>query len=1206
MKTYSAKEFENIYGADAVSQFGKPVNTPTIFNPTPFKNVWTKAAEQIAQDIAFSRTNRITGKGDQFQGAKSAIIQGGLAPFRSIAAGFTGEGTKIGETMANAGIGQKLDTVGSFINKQVLPKGVSEKIGQTALDTIEGFNAMDLEQQNKQRNRLGVAEGLSFLLGSELKLKGLKDTGKIDYQYTINPNEEQVFTDVAKLSAKKDYKAEYAAQQSTKESTQQSSDAAFSQALNLREQIQAFGGEKRVGPQFTTSAKRVIAPSTPMFLEGTASRQNNIADLYDEYFTSAQKHIADVKQDPPLAQVGEEVGDAFNSVIKQQQAIGAVMGEELETYGSLRVSVQSAVQAALKQMSDSGLSFNPRTQQFVSFQGNAFAEKEVQMLVDFFAKVRLLGDTPTVRDLNNAISALRSELTFTKGSLGVQQVTNAERIINTTLHNLKQTLNPEINGISQLQRYWKANQAYSDLSTFIEEGSSYLGKVTQSGDYAKDASILKSSVQSLLNNGKKDWLLQLEALTDYPALDYAVIALQAMKDAGDYKGLSLLQVIKDQGIPTSKAGVTGAIIDKATDVGTRVVMGKPEEQTRAFLKSIGAKRTDLTKADKPVKAKADIPKTKEIISLEKQIAKNVAEQEKALRAGDITLLQKLKKIYSKLVNKLKAEIKFVKDNMGSEAGFANFAGGKAPKQYTKVSKDPDLKTKREVSMKDVAGNKFTVPEGTVLKPRINEKGQAIITVGKKEYVIPKNQYDNLKGQSDRAVAEPFAPELEGTKVTVRGTNTWKTQEQYMAKMEEKYGRGWKPKMTKQEKAEFERIAKADRDGTNNNTSTKYSQYTLPGGKSYREILVQAPETLKKGEFGDVIDKSQTYRSSHWDEPNVLFHLRMNDRDWNGKKVSFMEELQSDWARDARDGKDIPSNDMLKNWQIPATKKALLDAVDRDADIFAWINGAQTSERYKLSKQVENVKWETGKNADNGPKKVVELIPKGSSKMGFFVEADGIIRNSTVKEFEGKKLDEVLGKGMADSIMSKQSGTLEGEGLNFGGEWAHNLYDKQVRDIVKKLTGAEVKQADMGLGSGAKVKQWASEEFGTQLTYKQFENEGVGLVIRPVGGGQNYVVTDLLGNGKFKAVPKKALDVDLAGSKLETGDLERFVKNNEGFVEQFDISAPKATQQYIELTPEVKAKIKSEAPKFKMKNPSAGDALPLILLMLGGGAVAMEG
>jgi hypothetical protein len=53
---------------------------------------------------------------------------------------------------------------------------------------------------------------------------------------------------------------------------------------------------------------------------------------------------------------------------------------------------------------------------------------------------------------------------------------------------------------------------------------------------------------------------------------------------------------------------------------------------------------------------------------------------------------------------------------------------------------------------------------------------------------------------------------------------------------------------------------------------------------------------------DEIDKARKneFRSSHFDEPNILFHLRVNDRaDADGKKVLFIEEIQSDFGQSFR-------------------------------------------------------------------------------------------------------------------------------------------------------------------------------------------------------------------------------------------------------------------------------------------------------------------
>lgn len=100
--------------------------------------------------------------------------------------------------------------------------------------------------------------------------------------------------------------------------------------------------------------------------------------------------------------------------------------------------------------------------------------------------------------------------------------------------------------------------------------------------------------------------------------------------------------------------------------------------------------------------------------------------------------------------------------------------------------------------------------------------------------------------------------------------------------------------------------------------TKYSDYQLPGGDNYREHLLTLPEAkmgpkeveardltkrMQAGEFNQLDEAGRAkffarleklnsemnaekasnnpYKSSHWDEPNVLAHIRTNDRTFEG-------------------------------------------------------------------------------------------------------------------------------------------------------------------------------------------------------------------------------------------------------------------------------------------------------------------------------------
>lgn len=79
-------------------------------------------------------------------------------------------------------------------------------------------------------------------------------------------------------------------------------------------------------------------------------------------------------------------------------------------------------------------------------------------------------------------------------------------------------------------------------------------------------------------------------------------------------------------------------------------------------------------------------------------------------------------------------------------------------------------------------------------------------------------------------------------------------------------------------------------------------YTVmgPGGGSYGYGRTRAEAIRNAGMNSDDMTKDQ-YRSSHWEQPNVLAHLRLSDRvdPATKKKILHLEELQSDWAQEGR-------------------------------------------------------------------------------------------------------------------------------------------------------------------------------------------------------------------------------------------------------------------------------------------------------------------
>ena len=75
---------------------------------------------------------------------------------------------------------------------------------------------------------------------------------------------------------------------------------------------------------------------------------------------------------------------------------------------------------------------------------------------------------------------------------------------------------------------------------------------------------------------------------------------------------------------------------------------------------------------------------------------------------------------------------------------------------------------------------------------------------------------------------------------------------------------------------------------------RFETYQLPGGAHYRELLMTWPAKAPD------IEPGAPFYSAHFDEPNVLVHIRFNERaDSDGKRVLFIEEIQSDWHQRGR-------------------------------------------------------------------------------------------------------------------------------------------------------------------------------------------------------------------------------------------------------------------------------------------------------------------
>jgi uncharacterized protein YfiM (DUF2279 family) len=266
----------------------------------------------------------------------------------------------------------------------------------------------------------------------------------------------------------------------------------------------------------------------------------------------------------------------------------------------------------------------------------------------------------------------------------------------------------------------------------------------------------------------------------------------------------------------------------------------------------------------------------------------------------------------------------------------------------------------------------------------------------------------------------------------------------------------------------------------------FSQWQLPGGENYRIVAVKAAPQPSP-HYG--YPESAGFAPPHQGIPdNTIVHMRMNDRVTpDGKKALFVEEVQSDWANTGRKegfkqeltpevkaeietleaqrrraglssgieagaryteltrqidqlrGVDaVPNHPLLSRYPEVAMKRALYEAADGGYDSLAWTTGKQQADRYDLSKHVDSIEWVFDKTDGlydlNITTKTGEFLPRQV--------APDDLPNEIGKDIAGK---------MAASVEAGENfGKLKGLDLKIGGEWATNLYDKQLVNIVNKL------------------------------------------------------------------------------------------------------------------------------------------------------------
>ena len=301
------------------------------------------------------------------------------------------------------------------------------------------------------------------------------------------------------------------------------------------------------------------------------------------------------------------------------------------------------------------------------------------------------------------------------------------------------------------------------------------------------------------------------------------------------------------------------------------------------------------------------------------------------------------------------------------------------------------------------------------------------------------------------------------------------------------------------------------DALDDNATAKFLDYTIPDGKNNREILLTLPsnETAEKalqrfeaemaqkytsegamwprvGTYDDLAKRNELmqafksrppeYYGGHWDEPNVLAHVRVNDRlDSDGKRMTLIEEVQSDWHQAGRTrGYNQAENEVLQEKATANYENIAADAYQQIIDIRPDLAGRPASEvinlartgpygdkqnvidlntRQLLEPLIEQVDAAKKKQAEvrMGPvsdvpmkdtwyqtalrKAVKDAIDQGSDRVGITTGATQIERYPDESNVKGMKkyYDDIYPKYL-DKFAKKYGSSVKEGGIPFGDQY----------------------------------------------------------------------------------------------------------------------------------------------------------------------------
>ena len=394
--------------------------------------------------------------------------------------------------------------------------------------------------------------------------------------------------------------------------------------------------------------------------------------------------------------------------------------------------------------------------------------------------------------------------------------------------------------------------------------------------------------------------------------------------------------------------------------------------------------------------------------------------------------------------------------------------------------------------------------------------------------------------------------------------------------------------------------KEDVEVDKDNTETKFSQYQLEGEKgNYKEVLVTLP-------YNTAVDKTfkPKFKSSHFDEPNILVHLRMNTRtDAEGNKVLFLEEVQSDWGQKGKKegfktGKEKDIYDIaqaiyyvrksdadadlkkisLANIKKKADEKGVTEKEIQNAfelygdftsipktyegaptapfvtDTNSWTKlGLKVALKEAVKQGADKIAWSTGEQQNSRydlskqvDKIVVQKQPDGRYRVAAWKDSPTAVSDQIVKENE---IEGIVGKEIATKAINEGQKEFKGNDLKVGGKGMKGFYGSPtegslgiVGNVAKSLFKQEPKTVEVKLSDNlnAPFDITVKDERGN-ITTHNFDSKSKASA---------WLSKEVSNGAKYEVISEK--------SQEETT----------------------STQHSIDITPELKQEAESGLPLFK--------------------------